>query len=66
MKFSERLKELRSEKGISQMELSKLTGISQSSIGRWELGRSEPTASSLIKLAEFFGESVEYLLGITD
>ncbi len=48
------------------MELSKLTGISQSSIGRWELGRSEPTASSLIKLAEFFGESVEYLLGITD
>ncbi len=48
------------------MELAKLTGLSQSSIGRWELGRTEPTASDLIKLADFFGESVEYLLGLTD
>lgn len=66
MKICERLKELRKEKGLSQMELAKLTGLSQSSIGCWELGRTEPTASELIKLADFFGESVEYLLGLTD
>lgn len=66
MKLCERLKELRKEKGLSQMELAKLTGLSQSSIGRWELGRTEPTASDLIKLEDFFGESVEYLLGLTD
>lgn len=47
-------------------KLAKLTGLSQSSIGCWELGRTEPTASELIKLADFFGESVEYLLGLTD
>ena len=66
MKICERLKELRKEKGLSQMELAKLTGLSQSSIGRWELGRTEPTASDLIKLEDFFGASVEYLLGLTD
>ena len=66
MKFSERLKELRLEKGISQMELSKITGISQSAIAKWELCKTEPTASALITLSKYFGESVDYLLGIED
>lgn len=48
------------------MELSKLTGISQSAIAKWELNKTEPTASALITLAEFFGESVDYLLGLKD
>lgn len=66
MTFSERLKELRTEKGISQMELAQLTKISQSAIAKWELDKTEPTASALIKLSKFFGESVDYLLGLTD
>ena len=66
MKFSKRLKELRIEKGISQMDLAKATGISQSAIAKWELGKTEPTASALIKLSEFFGETVQYLLGLED
>lgn len=64
MNIGERLKELRSEKNLSQMELSKATGISQSSIARWELNKSEPTASDIIVLAKFFGESADYLLCI--
>ena len=64
MNIGERLKELRNEKNLSQMELSKATGISQSSIARWELNKSEPTASDIIVLAKFFGESADYLLGI--
>ena len=64
MNIGERLKELRNEKNLSQMELSKATGISQSSIARWELKKSEPTASDIIVLAKFFGESADYLLGI--
>ena len=64
MNIGERLKELRNEKNLSQMELSKATGISQSSIARWELNKSEPTASDIIVLARFFGESADYLLGI--
>ncbi len=66
MNFSERLKELREEKNVSQMELSKATGLSQSAIARWELNKTEPTASALITLSEYFNESVDYLLGLTE
>lgn len=66
MQFSERIKELRIEKGLSQMQLSKKTGLSQSAIAKWELNKTEPTASALIVLSEFFGESVDYLLCLTE
>ncbi len=66
MTFGERLKELREEKNISQMELSKATGLSQSAIARWELNKTEPTVSALIILSKYFNESVDYLLGLTD
>lgn len=66
MTFKERLKDLRNAKQLSQMELSVKTGISQSAIAKWELGKTEPTASAIIALAKFFGESTDYLLGLTD
>lgn len=66
MEFGKRLKELRQLKNISQMQLSIMTGISQSAIAKWELDKTEPTASALITLSEFFDESVDYLLGIED
>ena len=59
MKFGKTLKELREEKGLSQMELARATGISQSA-------KTEPTSSSLITLSHFFGESVDFLLGNDD
>lgn len=66
MKFGERLKELRKEYKLSQMELADYTGISQSAIAKWELNKTEPTASALITLSKFFNESVDYLLGLVD
>lgn len=66
MKFQERLKELRIHKGLSQMDLSLATGISQSAIAKWELGKTEPTATALITLSLYFEESVDYLLGLID
>lgn len=66
MEFSKRLKELRIERGVSQLELGKATKISQSAIAKWELGKTEPTASALIALSLYFSESVDYLLGLTD
>ena len=66
MRFHERLKELRTWNGLSQMELAKKTGLSQSAIAKWELGKTEPTASALITLSRFFHESVDYLLGLVD
>ena len=66
MEFKDRLKELRSLKGLSQMQLSLKTGISQSAIAKWELGKTEPTASAIICLAKFFDETTDYLLGVED
>lgn len=66
MEFSEHLKELRKINGLSQMELSLKTGLSQSAIAKWELKKTEPTATNLIILADFFDESVDYLLGRLD
>lgn len=66
MKFQERLKELRKTKDMSQAALANVTGISQSAIAKWELGRTEPTASAIVTLAKFFGESTDYLLGMED
>ena len=66
MNFGERLKELRTEKKLSQMELSVAPGISQSAIAKWELGKTDPTAYALITLSNYFNESVDYLLGLTE
>lgn len=64
MVFGKILKELRAERGLSQMELSFATGISQSAIAKWELGKTEPSASALVTLSKFFGETVDFLLGL--
>ena len=66
MKYSERIKELRISKNLSQMQLSIKTGLSQSAIAKWELGKTEPTASALITLAKFFNETTDYILGLED
>ncbi|MBO5888514.1 MAG: helix-turn-helix transcriptional regulator, partial [Clostridia bacterium] len=50
----------------SQMQLANKTGISQSAIAKWELGKTEPTATAIITLAKFFNESSDYLLGLED
>ena len=66
MSFQERIKELRKANNLSQMDLSVATGISQSAIAKWELGKTEPTASAIIALARFFGETTDYLLGLSE
>ena len=60
----QQIKILRTEKGLSQMALSKATGISQTKIAHFELQVSEPRASDIIKLAKFFEVSADYLLGL--
>lgn len=61
--FAERLLELRKEKNISQAKLAKEIGVSFSVVCYWETDRSEPTAPNLIKLADFFNVSIDYLVG---
>ena len=48
------------------MVLSKEIKVSKGAISLWETGKREPTMSSLIALAKFFGVSLDYLVGLED
>lgn len=61
-----KLRKLRKEKGISQLKLAMDLNMSQNTISRYETGDREPGISDLIKLAEYFDVSIDYLVGRTD
>ena len=52
--FNELLRELRSKKGVTQIELAKAIGVSNGNVGDWERGRSKPGYEALIALARYF------------
>lgn len=58
-----RLKDLREDRDLRQKDIADLLHISQVSYGRYELGISEPPLNSLIRLADFYGVSLDYLVG---
>lgn len=62
----ERILLLRKERGLKQEEVAEQTGIGYRSYRRYESGEREPTASTIITLADFFQVSADYLLGRTD
>lgn len=57
------LKELRKQKGMTQVDLSKALQISASAVAMYETGRREPDFETLKKISKFFNVSVDYLLG---
>lgn len=59
----DRLKELREQEKMTQTNLGKCLGVSGVAVGKWELGLSEPNNTTLVKLANIFGVSTDYLLG---
>lgn len=61
--FSENLKTLRKERGLSQGGLAAAVGVTQQCVSEWERGEMEPTLSSLWRLADFFGISIDVLCG---
>ncbi|HBF86055.1 MAG TPA: transcriptional regulator [Clostridiales bacterium] len=61
-----RLKDLRKEEGLTQKALAEKIGYAAHNVGDWERGKAEPSISDLIKLADVFGCSVDYLIGRTD
>lgn len=61
--FGDRLKTLRKNSGMTQMQVAEKTGLSQSNINTWERNRSLPLPDGLIALANCFDCSVDYLLG---
>ena len=61
-----RLKKLRKEKNISQLKLAIDLNMNQNTISRYENMEREADYKTLIKFADYFGVSVDYLLGRTD
>ena len=61
--FSVRLRELRERKNLDKKTLAELCGLSKNQVGRYEAGEIEPSAKSLIALADYFNVSIDYLLG---
>ena len=61
-----RLKQLREKNGISQLKLAMDLNMNQSSISRYENGVREADYATLIKFADYFNVSIDYLLERTD
>lgn len=62
MEFPEKLRSLRLQRGMSQMQLAYALGSSQSAITAWELGKRDPDMRSIKKIASVFGVPVSYLI----
>ena len=61
-----RLKELRKQRGVSQLRLAMDLGLSQNTVSRYENGEREADYRTLILLGDYFNVSIDYLLGRTD
>ena len=66
MAFSDISKSLRKEKGVSQIQLAEALKVSKACISMIEIGKNEPTANTLVRYADFFEVSTDYLLGRED
>lgn len=66
MAFSDKLKQLRTQKGMKQSELADILHLRQSSISDYENDRSTPNPETIKKIAEYFNVSGNYLLDIPD
>lgn len=64
--LAQNIKKARTDKHLSQRALADIIGVSQQTVGSWEVGRTSPDNEMLKKLAAFFNVSVDYLLGRTD
>ncbi len=61
-----RLRDLREDSDLTQTALAKMLGMSQTGYSKYETGENDVPTQILIKLADFYGTSVDYLLGRTD
>ena len=64
--FRYRIRSLREERGISQAQLARIAQVNQSSVANWENGKATPRYSVLLKIANYFKVSLDYLAGRSD
>ena len=61
--FGENLRTLRLSENLSQTKLGEELGVCNQTVSFWEIGKREPDLDMLLKIAEFFQVSTDYLLG---
>ena len=65
-KYKNRIRDLREDSDLRQTDVSKATGIDQKTLSNYETGKTSPDSYALIRLADFFGVSIDYLVGRTE
>ena len=61
-----RIRQLREDMNLRQVDVAQQTGIDQKTLSNYETGKTNPDSYALIKLADFFGVSIDYLVGRWD
>ena len=61
-----RIKDLREDRDLRQSDVAKATAIDQRTLSNYETGKTNPDSSALIRLADFFDVSIDYLVGRSD
>lgn len=61
-----RIRELREDRDLRQTDVAAATGIDQKTLSNYETGKTNPDSYAIIRLAEFFGVTSDYLLGIAE
>jgi len=66
MTVADRLKKLRKENNITQMELANMLNMAKGTVAMWEMGKRNPSFEALEKMSEIFDRRVDYILGTSD
>lgn len=66
MNFSERIAQLKNERKLLQKDIAEAAGVTVRQYQRYEQNTTQPTLSVLLALADFFGVSIDYLVGRSD
>lgn len=61
-----RIRDLREDMDLRQIDVSEATGIDQKTLSNYETGKTNPDSYSIIRLAEFFGVTTDYLIGYSN
>ena len=64
--LSDRIRELRKEKNLTQPELGKIIGMGKTTVSMYETGNSTPGDDIKLKMADYFDVSIDYLMGLSD
>ncbi len=64
--YGQRLKELRTERGLTQAQLAESTGLSVKSMSKYENEKLDLSTDAVLRLCKFFKVSADYLLGLED